>query len=480
MMSSHSQKPVGTPAEASSEGPPPAWAGAESATKTEASAGTGQACVEGNTSGKPVPPAPSPARSRAAPAVQELLALRQIVDNGTPLTSLQSKRAAELVKEAIESGCVGESNEFDAARFHLTNTQLKSLGLDAPDPPVIPSNILSMPLPKRLLTVQKLIDQLTYNHVGTTTNFNIDKNRNLNRILETGRSIARDALPIKCVEAVFLALKWTHEWRDVDRIPAAFKTSVSFTDSKGIKRKKTHQHIVLFIRRLLNDKLGDDKKTDNKSNDESQTHHASQYGALGISRRSSLAFRDMSYKSITEILTTYRDAYQELGHSIVKVRTGLPVPRVPREANICWRHCVVGITGEKDGGAGDEDEDDEEEDEEEESTESTEKEKKAFGKTWSEACCVFELHCAASRSRKLFDKWRLDGERWKFTKSTVNTDSGAEEKEAGREVVQSPKSGTAVVSLKPKDECQNKNQKKSDDTIDVAPSKESSPVVVKT
>jgi hypothetical protein len=141
-----------------------------------------------------------------------------------------------LVAEAVSEGYsigTNASYEFDAKRLRLSNEQLVLLGLDAPEKPTLPGNILSLPLQKRLVAVQKCIEQLTYNHVGTGTNFNIDKTRNLGRILETARQIERDALPVRCVEAVFVALRWTRDWTDVDRIPGGFKTEVSFIDGKG-------------------------------------------------------------------------------------------------------------------------------------------------------------------------------------------------------------------------------------------------------
>ena len=75
----------------------------------------------------------------------------------------------------------------------------------------------------RARAAQAFIDALQYNHTSETY-FSADKNRPLHRILDTGRRIARDALPIKCVEATFLALHLTEGWTDVDRVPAALKT----------------------------------------------------------------------------------------------------------------------------------------------------------------------------------------------------------------------------------------------------------------
>ena len=89
-----------------------------------------------------------------------------------------------------------------------------------------------------------MIDSLRYNHTGEGY-FSVDKNRPLGRVLDTARSILRDALPIKCVEAVFLGLLPTDEWKDCDRVPAAFKTSVLLPSGQ----RRAHRHIVLLVRR---------------------------------------------------------------------------------------------------------------------------------------------------------------------------------------------------------------------------------------
>ena len=381
----------------------------------------------------PAPASPSRASgtppaspSRHAPAsVQELLGLRRLVDGGTPLTSAQARRAESLVKEAVGDGFLG--NVFDASRLRLTSSELESLGLRAPPKPELPANFDRMPLPRRLSAAQAFIDALTYNHVARpSTFFSVDKRRPLGRILETARCIERDALPIKCVEAVFLALRLTSEWRDVDRVPAAFKTAVAFTDGAGKRRRRCHRHIVLLIRRRR--ERGDASRravgVGVGTFPESEPTDRSEFGALGISRRASLAHRPMRYGSVSEILTSYREAYEDIGHAVLKVRVGLPAPREPPEAEVCWRHCcvTVGRVSDARGGAreraqeedADDDDEDDEDDDADGAASKDEKDEKDPAATWEEAMEIFEAHDAASRSRKAFDKWRVDGERFAY------------------------------------------------------------------
>lgn len=64
-----------------------------------------------------------------------------------------------------------------------------------------------------------------YNHTGAYY-FNINKKRPFSRIMDTAREVMRDALPIKCIEAVFLGLYLTCGWEDLQRIPIGFKSKV--------------------------------------------------------------------------------------------------------------------------------------------------------------------------------------------------------------------------------------------------------------
>lgn len=74
--------------------------------------------------------------------------------------------------------------------------------------------------------MQEYITAFQYNHTANTY-FDQNKQRPLCRILSTARDIVRQGMPIKCVEAVFLALLLTAGWNDLDRIPIGFKTCVA-------------------------------------------------------------------------------------------------------------------------------------------------------------------------------------------------------------------------------------------------------------
>ena len=61
-----------------------------------------------------------------------------------------------------------------------------------------------------------------YNHTGEDY-FNLCKKRPFARVMDTAKKMIRDALPIRCLEAVFLAAYLTCGMEDFSRIPVSFK-----------------------------------------------------------------------------------------------------------------------------------------------------------------------------------------------------------------------------------------------------------------
>ena len=82
-----------------------------------------------------------------------------------------------------------------------------------------------LPPRQRLKVLQNFISSFEYNFTHEQY-FNVRKDRPLGRIMDTAKKITRDALPIKCVEAVFLGLYLTCDMEDLDRIPVGFKSEV--------------------------------------------------------------------------------------------------------------------------------------------------------------------------------------------------------------------------------------------------------------
>ncbi len=120
-----------------------------------------------------------------------------------------------------------------------------------------------------------------------------EKSKSLQRLMEIAREIEDRSLPIKCLEAVVLAIAHTREITDVIRFPLRFRSRV-----KG----QSFWHIVLALK----------SKTTGK------------FGALGLSRRPTLDFKELKFDSLSALVEDYLTAYDEVGHTVRKIMIGLP------------------------------------------------------------------------------------------------------------------------------------------------------------
>ena len=112
----------------------------------------------------------------------------------------------------------------------------------------------------------------------------------------TAREIIREALPIQCVEAVFLAVHLTAELDCLDlRVPLSFKSKCG---------EAHYRHIVLAVRDASTGK----------------------WGSLGISRRKVLAYKEPSFESLSTLVLDFQLSYKQCEHDLVKIYLGLPFP----------------------------------------------------------------------------------------------------------------------------------------------------------
>eukprot|EP00667_Euglena_gracilis_P001986 EG_transcript_1986 len=170
--------------------------------------------------------------------------------------------------------------------------------------PVRPTLLRKQPVAQQLKAVQRYIGALEYNFLSHTF-FNTNKHRPLVRIMDTCRDIVKECLPIRCLEATFLAIYLTQELTEVDRIPVAFKTEFGGA---------TYRHIVLL------------------------TRHASRWGALGLSRKADLMHKPLTFNSLADILLDFKHAYERYGHAILSLKLGLPVSHDSTNTNTpCWK-----------------------------------------------------------------------------------------------------------------------------------------------
>ncbi|CAK9874196.1 unnamed protein product [Sphagnum jensenii] len=176
--------------------------------------------------------------------------------------------------------------------------------------PRLPENFNSLLVRPRLKAVKQFIGLFHYRHTAHT-NFNAQKLRPLARIMDTARMIVYAPQPIKCVEAVFLALYLTAGLPEVERIPLGFKTEIG---------GQVYQHIVLLVQ------------------------HNGKFGAFGISRCPNLMNKDLTFDSISSIVENFKIAYEDQKHTVLKIRVGLPVEHSIVSTNfVCWCHLALNL-----------------------------------------------------------------------------------------------------------------------------------------
>ena len=178
--------------------------------------------------------------------------------------------AAKQESEA-EAVKATEDKELEAA---IAAIKLRK-DLPRPPYPMLPNLSAPGPMAAKVQAVQSYIEKLSYNFTGVNY-FDVRKQRPMGRIMETARDITRQALPIKCVEAVFLATYLTQGLRDLERVAVSFKSTVD---------GQTYKHIILALK------------------------HNSKWGSVGLSRRRELYFKELIYDSLADLVLEFKRSY---------------------------------------------------------------------------------------------------------------------------------------------------------------------------
>lgn len=174
--------------------------------------------------------------------------------------------------------------------------------------PTQPILKISHSVPEKLEIIQKYISDLQYDYTGTQF-FEIKKSRPLCRLMDVAKSIMKESLPIKCLEAVILALYLSTDITSIQRFPIAFKTSFE---------GNTYKHIVLGV------------------------SYMGRYGALGLSRRATLMYKSISHDNISELLAEYIRCYEQCHHTVLRIKLGLPVSHERQSMeHIIWKHMTL-------------------------------------------------------------------------------------------------------------------------------------------
>eukprot|EP00116_Pleurobrachia_bachei_P001375 sb/3461637/ len=188
-------------------------------------------------------------------------------------------------------------------------------GCDVPKPttncvpiPVPPTLRSAQPVPEKLWLIQKYMSELQYDYTGLQF-FEIRKNRPLCRLMDVAKTIIKESLPIKCLEAVILSIYLTSDLSGVNRFPIAFRSKFE---------GETYKHIVLGV------------------------YYNGRFGALGLSRRNTLMYKEMRFKTLLDLLNHYISSYRDCCHTVDRIKLGLPVSHDKQSMeSILWKYMVI-------------------------------------------------------------------------------------------------------------------------------------------
>lgn len=159
--------------------------------------------------------------------------------------------------------------------------------------------------------------------------------------MDIAKEMTREALPIKCLEAVILGMYLystprpmasptqvssvfaglsfnqrllsylTNSMPAVERFPISFQSHFSGNH---------FHHIVLGV------------------------HSGGRFGALGISRREDLMFKPLELRTLMDLVQDFEGAYRGYWHTLRKVRIGQYVSHDPHSVEqIEWKHSVLDV-----------------------------------------------------------------------------------------------------------------------------------------
>ncbi|RMC00642.1 hypothetical protein DUI87_23259 [Hirundo rustica rustica] len=157
--------------------------------------------------------------------------------------------------------------------------------------PSVPVFQPSTPIPERLEAVQRYIREL--------------------QLMDLAKEMTKEALPIKCLEAVILGIYLTNNMTTLDRFPISFKTHFS---------GNYFRHIVLGV------------------------NFGGRYGALGISRREELMYKAPVFRTLSELIFDFEEAYRRCWHTLKKVKLGHCVSHDPHSVEqIEWKRSILDL-----------------------------------------------------------------------------------------------------------------------------------------
>jgi len=190
----------------------------------------------------------------------------------------------------------------DALARHVKQRALTATDMPVPSPPG--SFSASMSVAARLEQIQNYMSSLKYNHTGTQF-FEIKKARPISGLMECAKDMIKEALPIKCLEALVLGTYLTNDIHGLLRFNISFKTLFE----GGVFR-----HVVLGV------------------------YHNGKYGALGMSRRKDLMYKPLKFESLSQLVRNFLSSYHRYGHMVRKLKIGDKITKDPHSFEpIPWK-----------------------------------------------------------------------------------------------------------------------------------------------
>jgi hypothetical protein len=120
-----------------------------------------------------------------------------------------------------------------------------------------------------------------------------------------------ESLPIKCFEAFLIAIYLTTGIVGLERFNISFKTRFNSI---------VYRHVVLGVK------------------------YGQNYGALGLSRRTDLAYKPFNgkYDRLSTLIDDYLQAYKNYGHTVLRIKIGLPIVHDLKSfLTINWKAIVI-------------------------------------------------------------------------------------------------------------------------------------------
>ncbi|KAK5668355.1 hypothetical protein QVD99_005382 [Batrachochytrium dendrobatidis] len=171
-----------------------------------------------------------------------------------------------------------------------------------------PNLSLDLPILSHIHSIQEYIQTLSYNYLGEPF-FVVKKSSSVRNLLKLAQKMVQQALPIKCLEATILGIYLTMKFDDLLRMTVSFKSECN---------GEIYRHIVLII------KLG------------------GKWGAIGLSKKSDLMNKSLTYTSLSELMENYKTCYEKNNHTLLKIKLGLPVTHNPASnEKIVWKKSSI-------------------------------------------------------------------------------------------------------------------------------------------